>query len=217
MKYYSQYAQDKFLDEKIFKGKNNGFFVEIGAHNGIEKSNTYFFEQYRAWKGMCIEPIPNVFAELCKNRPDAININGCIGNTNGRVTFWQIEGYAEMLSGIASNYDPKHLARIEREIATRGGEKREITVECYKLNDILTQHQIEVVDYCSIDVEGSEMIILESIDFRQQIIKVMSVENNYASNEIKKILKGKGNRFVAKLEADEIFELKEVKPFWKFW
>ena len=43
-KFHSQFGQDKFLDEKVFKGKTGGFFVEVGAHDGVFLSNTFFFD-----------------------------------------------------------------------------------------------------------------------------------------------------------------------------
>ena len=52
----SQIGQDRILDEQIFKGKQNGVFIEVGAFNGVSGSNTYFFEKERGWKGMLIEP-----------------------------------------------------------------------------------------------------------------------------------------------------------------
>jgi hypothetical protein len=56
-KYFSQYKQDEFLDKVLFKKKQNGFFIEIGAHDGISFSNSFFFEKNRSWEGICIEPI----------------------------------------------------------------------------------------------------------------------------------------------------------------
>ena len=67
MNYYSQSQQDKIVDI-LFSKKMNGFFVDIGAHNGVNFSNSLFFETYRDWKGVCIEPIPEVFEQLQKNR-----------------------------------------------------------------------------------------------------------------------------------------------------
>lgn len=50
--YFSQFEQDKFLNEKFFKNKKNGVFIDIGAHNGINLSNTYFFEKKLNWRGI---------------------------------------------------------------------------------------------------------------------------------------------------------------------
>ena len=81
MKYYSQLQQDRIVDE-YFKGKNNGFFVDIGAHDGIECSNSAFFEYHRDWTGICVEPGPIEYEKLTKNRRCTC-INGCVSNYNG--------------------------------------------------------------------------------------------------------------------------------------
>ena len=57
MKFYSQCGQDKWAYENLFKNKNDGFFIEIGADDGIHFSNTKFFEDL-GWNGICIEPSP---------------------------------------------------------------------------------------------------------------------------------------------------------------
>lgn len=68
MKFYSQYKQDEYLYKKFFKKKRNGVFFDIGAHNGIKISNTYFFEKNLGWTGVCVEPRDSAFEELEKNR-----------------------------------------------------------------------------------------------------------------------------------------------------
>ena len=66
MKQYSQYGQDILLNNLI--NKQNGFFIDIGAHDGICFSNSYLFETELEWNGICIEPLPNIFKKLEKNR-----------------------------------------------------------------------------------------------------------------------------------------------------
>lgn len=79
--YYSQYGEDLILDQ-FFKAKNitNGFFVDVGALDGIHLSNTYKFEQ-DGWNGICIEPHKQYFGLICKNRK-SINYNVACGNKN---------------------------------------------------------------------------------------------------------------------------------------
>ncbi|MCH7535874.1 MAG: hypothetical protein IH948_09075 [Bacteroidetes bacterium] len=74
MKYYSQLGQDRFLDEEIFKRKRDGFYVDVGAVDGLHFNNTLFFERERHWKGMCIEPNPIEFRKL-RNEEDAPFMN----------------------------------------------------------------------------------------------------------------------------------------------
>jgi len=208
IKYHSQYQQDKYLDENVFKKKENGFFLDIGAHDGISLNNTYFFEKYRNWNGICIEPIPEVFERLDKNR-SCIKIKGCIAEKNGRSIFLKIEGYSEMLSGLVDDYDLRHLYRIEAEIQQYGGKKQEIEVECFNVNDMLAENNISFIDYCSLDVEGAEFSILKSIDFKNIIIDVFTIENNYGTSDIRNFMHSKGYDLIACLGCDEVFRLRE--------
>ncbi len=215
--YFSQNGQDRYLDRRIFKKKEGGFFVDIGAHNGITFSNTYFFEKHRNWKGICIEPIPEVFAELDANR-NCIKVNGCIAKTVGTASFLRVKGEVvdtEMLSGLVAEYDDRHLARIDRELKEYGGTKEEIQVQCFHLNELLEQHQVSEVDYISIDTEGNELAILESIDYSACKINVLSVENNYNTPAIREFMEYKGYIMVKKLEVDEIYMPKADVGLWK--
>ena len=74
----SQLGQDKIVDE-YFRGKRHGVFVDIGAYDGLTFSNTLMLERERDWTGICIEPLPDIFAELRKNRR-CICVQACIGN-----------------------------------------------------------------------------------------------------------------------------------------
>ena len=85
--YCSQDNQDKFLEENVFKGYKNGIFVDVGAHDGISINNTLYFEKYNNWTGVNIEPIKNVFDSLLKNRPNSININCAVCNSDGETDF----------------------------------------------------------------------------------------------------------------------------------
>jgi FkbM family methyltransferase len=217
MKYYSQHGQDRFLVEKIFKKKRDGFFVDIGANDGVTLSNTYVFEKELGWKGICVEPIPDVFEKLKKSR-NSINVNKCIGNKdNGVVKFMKIEGYAEMLSGIVDYFDDHHKKRIEEYQKEHGGTSTIIDIGCIRLNTLLKEHGVKKVDYCSIDVEGGEMGVLESIDFSDIDIEVMSVENNNSNRDQTNYIMGKGYRLIKRLGVDEIFmKGEQKKSFFSF-
>jgi FkbM family methyltransferase len=202
--YYSQSHQDEFLDKEIFKRKEHGFFVDIGAHDGVTFNNTYFFEKNRKWNGICVEPIPEVFDKLNKNR-HCKNIAGCISSHNGKASFLRLKGYTEMLSGLVNDYDPRHVERIERELQQYGGEAQEIIVECFNINYLLKENNVYHVDYCSIDVEGPELDILKSIDFSSFKYDVFTVENNYGTSDIRDFLHSKGYDLIARLGCDEVY------------
>ena len=84
--YFSQYDQDRYVNEQFFKNKKGGVFVEIGAYDGVLLSNTFFFKKYLGWTGICIEPIPDVFSRLKSNR-SAICVQGCICSGEDQVNF----------------------------------------------------------------------------------------------------------------------------------
>src|SRR5579872_770277 len=138
--YQSQCGQDRFVHENYFFFHRDGVFVDIGAHDGVFLSNTYFFEKEMGWKGICIEPIPEVFEQLKANR-SAVCVQGCISDQTGDKEFLRISGPVpvEMLSGLIDKYDPRHLDRLRREILIEGGAADIIDVKCYLLNDLLDE------------------------------------------------------------------------------
>lgn len=202
--YYSQCGQDQFVNEKYFKNARNGVFVDIGAHNGITFSNSYFFEKELDWTGICVEPIPSVFAELEKNRKATL-IKGCITDKEGESLFLLIRGPCEMLSGLVNKYHPRHLKRIEKSVKRLGGSYEYITVQCYLFNKILEEQGIKHVDFLSIDTEGGELDILSTIDFSRFQIDVMTVEDNYQDPRLITFLAEKGFRCIQAMNQDKIF------------
>ena len=141
MTYYSQIKQDYFID-LILDQKQEGFFIDIGAHDGITLSNSYFFEKERNWNGICFEPMPEVFNKLKENRT-CITINAAIyTNDTSDLTFTRCYGYTEMLSGISEFRDEKHIQRTESEILKYKGKTEEIKVKGVELNTILDQYSI---------------------------------------------------------------------------
>lgn len=204
-KYYSQCGQDRYVNETFFKNKLNGVFIDIGAHDGICLSNTYFFENELDWDGICIEPNPITFAKLQASRK-AICISGCIANENIKgAEFLQITGPLSYYSGIVNKYEPLHLKRVEGELALCGGTKEIIKVDCYNLNDLLEQYEIAHVDFLSLDTEGGELEILKSINYDKIKIDVIAVENNYGDPGFKIFMKSKGYVLSKNLVQDHIF------------
>src|ERR1700737_1153698 len=89
--FHSQCGQDKYLYTNFFKDKPNGVFVDVGAHDGVSLSNTFFFEKGMTWTGICVEPIPDVFALLKANR-NCTCIQACICDKYESVPFLRIKG-----------------------------------------------------------------------------------------------------------------------------
>lgn len=216
MKYKSQYGQDKFVDE-YFKGKENGVFLDIGAHNGEFLSNSYFFEKSRNWTGVCFEPNPRLF-KLLQSIRNCVCIEGAVSDREGEFDFLDIEG-VEALGGLLNKYDDRHLDRIDKDIEKYEGKgKKVIKVKCYDVNQVLSSNNIKVIDYCSIDTEGGEFDIIKSINFDKFDIRLITIENNYPiKNKFKRkwmdfrkktvrgYLQSKGYKKIAEVSCDEVF------------
>lgn len=202
MPYHSQYRQDQTIDRLL--SKSDGLFVEIGAYDGRTYSNTYYFETERNWSGICIEPVPELFQKVQKNR-SCITVQGCISDTEGYKAFCRCHGRTEMLSGLVDFYDEQHRQRIETEIAEHGGSWEEFDVKCYTLGELLDKHDMSTVDYCSIDTEGGELEILGTIDFDRYNIRALSIEDNYEDQRIIRFMTGKGYSVLCRNSCDLIF------------
>ena len=200
MKSYSQCKQDKCINI-LFKGKKNGVFLDIGAHDGISLSNTYFFEKEKKWTGICIEPNPEIFKELQLNRTCILE-NCCISDNESQVIFRKVNGPGNMLSGILDFFDAKHIARIEQWINVSGGDYEDIAINCKTIETILSKYDITEIDYCSIDTEGAELQIIKSIDLDKFSIKSFSVENNNRDKIVRNYLKQKGYYCIPSVQDD---------------
>jgi FkbM family methyltransferase len=203
----SQLGQDKIVDEYLH-GKRNGVFVDIGAYDGVTFSNTLMLERERGWTGVCIEPLPDIFAELQKNRR-CICVQACIGDREKpEVEFLAVQSEAartRMLSGVLSEYDPRHLARVDVELNEFGGSKCVILAPMRRLHAVLHEHGIGNVDYLSIDTEGSELLILRSTILSVIGNPCITVENNYNDPSIDAVLRNQGYRLHMSIEWDRFY------------
>lgn len=213
--FYSQHNQDNFLETNVFKGYKNGFFVDVGAHNGKALNNTLYFEETNNWRGINIEPIKKVFDVLVENRPNNINLNLAVCNNDGETEFFCNSGYTEMLSGIKETFDPRHFQRLQNENKHIGGSTEIIKVKTKKLESIFDEYDISRVNYLSIDVEGAEFEVIKSINFDKVFIDIIGFENNYndVSIPIIQYLENKGFIFIHK--SLDIFMIHKDSPFIK--
>lgn len=205
-KYYSQAGQDAFLDERIFKGKRNGVFVEIGGYDGVTGSNCLFFEIMRAWTGLVIEPAPKFFKEADEFRR-ATCLPVAIGAEAGEAEFLEVhEGFSQM-SGLLGSYDAGLRDKVESDPRFRG---RVIKVRTQTLAQVLDQHFLREIDYISLDVEGAEAAVLSAFPFERYRITAWTVENNANDTEIPALMRAKGYRRVEALGMDDVYVLDGV-------
>ena len=175
----SQDNQDRYLETNVFKGHTSGFYVDVGAHDGVSINNTLYFEKTHQWTGINIEPIKKVFDNLMINRPTNINLNCAVCNNDGETEFICNTGYTEMISGIKDTFDDRHFQRLYSENAEMGSTTEVIRVNTKRLETIFDEHRVSHVNYLSIDVEGAEFEVIKSINFSKVFIDVIGFENNY--------------------------------------
>jgi FkbM family methyltransferase len=175
--YRSLTLQDLFLDRWVFRELEKGSFIDVGAHDGITYSNTYFFEKARSWDGICIEPNPSVYKRLVANRTCKA-VNCCVSERPGLVEFRRISGYSEMFSGIVGKLAPYHKERLETDLKDHGGSSENISVQARTVNDIAADNGLSDVTYLSIDTVGGELEILQAIDFTKVFVHAITVESD---------------------------------------
>jgi len=199
--YSSQSGQDKFIFNCFFKNSfGNGFFVDIGAYDGVTGSNSLFFESKLGWDGIAVEPSNRQFKELNKNR-NCECVNEAISNEKQTIEFIEvIDGYTQM-SGLNKDFYTETFNEIENDPNSKI-EKRIIETSIF--SEIVPQGK--VIDYLSIDIEGGELDLLSSIDFNIFDIKVLSLENNQTNEfNYSHFLKEKNFQFYDCIGVDEIY------------
>jgi FkbM family methyltransferase len=195
--YHSQNGQDKWAVEDIFQRRQGGFFVDIGAYNGVDISNTYYLEQQLGWSGICVEPLPKLFAALKQSRKCAC-VQGCITAKDGEVEFLEVEG-CETLSTLATALNMTRDERVD------GHKINKLRLPGFRLDTLLRLHNIKKVDFMSIDTEGSEMDILRNFDWNGIQIAALCVENIYFGDLLAEFLYCRGYQLNAILGSDEIY------------
>ena len=215
--YYGRHGQDKFLHEEVFKDKKNGLFVDVGAYDGVESSNTLFFEESMEWNGICIEPLPNAFSRLQVNRK-CLCLNTCASDKDTYAEFMHVvpekiiknQGQEripnfEKLSGLIEFYSSEHKELIDRTLMKVGGRKEIFKAKCTQINAILAQLPSSKINLLSIDTEGSELHIIQAIDFTRFDIEVIVLEVLYPNDDLSKFMKKNGYTLLKKIGYDWIY------------
>jgi FkbM family methyltransferase len=201
---FASHGQDEYIARHLLPDVSEGVFFDIGANDGINISNTYYFEKVLNWTGIAIEPLPRAYKQLLVNRR-CFKVNGCVTDYDGETRFLEIQDGCEMLSGIPNKFDKQHERRVRKYLRRYKASSHEIVVPCYTPARLLRKHGIAQVNYLSVDTEGGEIDILQAIDFQNIEIDVVSVENNYFGSTIEEFMVDSGYDLVAIGGVDEIY------------
>jgi FkbM family methyltransferase len=181
----SQLRQDLFVLSHL-DFKRHGFFVEFGATNGVDLSNSYLLETRFDWTGILAEPAKCWHKDLRRNRKAIVDPRCVWKNSGSTLSFNEVE-FAELST--INEYSATDFHKEAREHGTS------YDVQTISLGDLLAEHCApKTIDYLSIDTEGSEFEILNSFDFAKHDFNVITCEHNFTSmrEEIYRLLTAHG-------------------------
>jgi FkbM family methyltransferase len=200
-RFTSQSGED-LLIYGFFKDAAPGFFVEAGAYDGVNLSNTYLLESL-GWRGLLVEPHPRQ-AEACRsNRPGSRTVHAALGpdSAEGEVELTCVENdLGSQLSYVKA--DRSHTERCKRE--ARGFCR--IKVPYVSLKALLGD-RTEKVDLLSLDVEGMELDVLRGFDLEryQPSLIVIEQQGDERDAAVSAYLEKHGYRQAAKKGCNAFF------------
>ncbi|WP_269931079.1 FkbM family methyltransferase [Aminobacter sp. HY435] len=189
---YSQLQQDLWVVAET-SGKTDGYFVEVGACDGVGLSNTYLLEQM-GWSGVLAEPNPVMVEPIVTRRRAPLCTLPVGGTTGEAVTMLFVPDAPELSTMQQFEHGDRH--------ATARAAHIKVTQKTISLNDLLARYQApEVIDFISIDTEGSEPDILAGFDFDRHDVRLFAIEHNFtkAQRQIDKLMKARGYQRVHRL------------------
>jgi FkbM family methyltransferase len=171
-------------------GFDGGYYVELGANDGISQSNTFFLEKKHKWHGLLIEPVPHLFFDCVKNR-SVTNSFQCAAAVPSffKEEFVRIR-YADLMSRTIHLYsDNKEIIEHEN-LAKKYLKRNESIIEFGAVAKTLTSMLDECkaptkIDFMSLDVEGSELAVLEGVDHEKYRFKYILIETRDKDTTVK--------------------------------
>lgn len=154
-----------------------GYFVEFGAYDGTSHSNTKLLEERFGWTGLLVEPNPDM-ADLLRRSRSAMVDARCVWDVTGDEVDLLLTGDAE-LSTVAD-----HAVRDLHTDVRHATAVRQVCVATVSLNDLLDEYSApDVVDFMSVDTEGTELRILRAFDFSKHRPRLVAIEHNGRADE----------------------------------
>jgi FkbM family methyltransferase len=206
--YQSQHGEDRWL-EWYFGGKKAGFFVDVGAYDGVVISNTYYFEAI-GWTGILLEPNP-AKAELCRRNRPRSRVFECAAVSSPAVTevvLHDVPGGEVYSTLFANDFN------VER-LKTYGLSSRRVVVKARTLDSILVEVGPAEIDFVSIDVEGAELEVLKGFDIKRWKPRLVMIENlTVRGSELRDYFTRSGYVYIRSISINDIYcPLPSMIPF----
>jgi FkbM family methyltransferase len=199
---FSQEGEDLLLFQRLLSDKKNGFYVDVGAHHPQRFSNTYKF-YLSGWRGINIDPMPNIMTIFDKIRPRDINLELGIAGKDGRLAYYCFDEPA------LNTFDKDCALRRRLPIISTTDIRVRTLVDVF--NEYIPPHQ--TIDFLTIDVEGLDLNVLKSNDweyYRPTYVLAESLEmisiQDILNTELNLYMVSMGYRLISKLFNTVIFE-----------
>jgi FkbM family methyltransferase len=163
--------------------KEGGYFVELGAGDGLNRSNTCLLEWSYKWSGVVADAHPELAELLRRNRSCFVSSKCVYSRTGEAIDFMAARD--RRLSRIAA------IDALDSHETTRSRDFKLVSVESVSLSDLLAEAGAPAdIDYISMDTEGSEPEILRHFDFRKWNVRLLTVNHDFSPrrNETEDIL-----------------------------
>ena len=209
---FSQNYEDIFLNQNIFKNKQNGVYIELGALDGVLYSNTKFFEDSLNWKGILIEPHPEKFKLLQQNRPNNFLFNSLVSCHKEPLEYRYFVDCHAAVSGVENTLSQHHFDTYfeSNNEWNKTLPQNKIFIKPISLSEIVKSTKLTHIDLLSLDVEGHEYEVLQSWDFSIPIdiilIETLGVQPD-KDQKCREMLIKNNYRFITKYKRDEIFAI----------
>jgi len=182
-----------------------GYFVDVGACDPVVTSITKLFS-LRGWTGINIEPLPHLVEMLDRDRPDDINLQLALSDTEGELTLYVVVDDMQrttLSESLADLYRAEGYRIVEQATPVR------------TLGAVLSEHPLPRIDFLKIDAEGMEDAIVRGLDLSvHRPLVIVAEEGSHQRYEFPQMLTDAGyretlwdglNRFFASPEAgDEV-------------
>ena len=189
MKYFGQHSNpkvDEYLHREFFSNTKNGFFIECGAFDGLLESNTLFFERFMEWKGINVEPHPDLFTRLVSNRPNSINLNVALTSPTkkGNLEFCGFDFKSRQDINLYGKYSGLgHVKVLDiknyDQLGLKDGESRVYNVNGITYKDLIEFNKVSSVNLFVLDAEGSEIDVIEGMIGCSILPDIMCVEYGF--------------------------------------
>jgi len=162
---FSQYAEDLVLYH--FYPRATGFYVDVGAYDPIEMSNTYRL-YLKGWRGLTIEPNPEKSTRFQRLRPEDTHLTIGISLEPGTLVYHRFSNPSE------NTFDPAAASQKATRLTSVG----DVEIECLQLAAVVDRYAAgRAIDFLNVDCEGHDLAVLRSLDWNRHRPTVISVED----------------------------------------